>query len=326
MITIEHSYGADLSWVDHLAKQFGAKIEGNFIIVPEEIQSGTRYFLECEEGIVAYYLNIEYNKNIELIQNNHSNDFIGFYYNLTEGEASVSKNDLIYPVGRWEYNLSVIDSSLKSKYIVKAGSKTFALCIFIKKNVIKSLALKNNITIPNIDEITDPKKNTVIRFDRMSNESYHLLNDLRKLEVGGAIFNLNLIGTVHMLISNYLKKISTDRIVIQTVNEADLASIIKTQQFLIDHIRDHFPSIKFMASEAYMSESKFKNLFKKITGITPNSFFMNNKLLLAKELLEKKQLSISQISDELNFASNSYFSSCFKEYFGLSPKEFIKQL
>src|SRR5258708_4037260 len=113
MIAIEHSYGADLSWVDHLAKQFGAKIEGNFIIVPEEIQSGTRYFLECEEGIVVYYLNIQYNKDIQLFQNNHSNDFIGFYYNLTEGEASISKNNMIYPVGRWKYNLSVIDGSLK---------------------------------------------------------------------------------------------------------------------------------------------------------------------------------------------------------------------
>ncbi|MEZ0129496.1 helix-turn-helix domain-containing protein, partial [Flavobacterium sp. LBUM151] len=181
-------------------------------------------------------------------------------------------------------------------------------------------------TFRDIDLLTDPSRNTIIRFDRMSSDSYHLLNDLRKLEVGGSIFDLNLIGTVQMLISNYLKKMSTKRIIIQTVNSTDLSSIIASQMYLIEHIEDHFPSISQMASKANMSESKFKNLFRKITGLTPNKFFMDNKLLKAKELLETKQLSISQISDQLSFANNSYFALKFKENFGLSPKTFIKQL
>ncbi|MEN2398846.1 AraC family transcriptional regulator [Flavobacterium sp. MC2016-06] len=326
MKIIEHSYSADLSWVESFAKQFGGKVEGNFIIVPEEYQTGTRYFIDCGEGIIAYYLNVTYKKNIHLIQKNSTNDFVGFYYNLTDGEASVTGENFVYEVGRWQYNLAVIDGTLESTYKVKSGSSTYALCIFIKKSNIEAYAKKNNITFQNIDKIVDPSKNTIIRFDRMSSESFHLLNDLRKLKVGGPIFDLNLIGTVHMLISNYLKKIASNRIIIQTVNQSDLANIIKIQMYLIENIQNHFPSIKFMASQANMSESKFKNLFKKITGNTPSSFFMDNKLLLAKELLEKKQLTITQISDQLNFTNNSYFASKFKFHFGMSPKAFIKQL
>lgn len=326
MKIIEHSYGADLSWVEHFANQIEGKIEGNFIISPENLQSGTRYFLECSKGIIAYYIDVVYNQDCHLIQKNVQKDFVGFYYNLTDGEASVTKKDNTYNVNRWHFNLSVIDGSLVTDYYVKSGSRTYALCIFIKKSLITSFAKENDIHIKNIDQIVDSAKNTIIRFDRMSNESYHILDDLHKLKVGGPIFNLNLTGTVHMLISNYLKKMSTNRIVIQTVNETDLANIIKTQMFLINHIKDHFPSIKFMANEANMSESKFKNLFRKLTGATPNSFFMDNKLLLAKELLEKKQFSVSQVSDQLNFTNNSYFASKFKEHFGLSPKTFIKQL
>lgn len=81
-----------------------------------------------------------------------------------------------------------------------------------------------------------------------------------------------------------------------------------------------------MADKANMSESKFKSLFKKITGNTPNAFFMDNKILLAKELLEQKKLTISQVSDKLNFTNNSYFSSKFKDHFGLTPKTFLNQL
>ena len=326
MKTIKHSYGADLSWIENFANQFGGKIEDNYIIMPEELQTGTRYFLDCGEGIVAYYVNVKYNKNFRFIQKNEDNDFVGLYYNLTEGEATVSRESTVYDVGRWRYNLSVLDGSLETDYNVKAGSSTFALYIFIKKEKIISFVKDHNITFRDIDLLTDPNRNTIVRFDRMSSESYHLLNDLRKLEVGGSIFNLNLIGTVQMLISNYLKKMASRRIIIQTVNSSDLSNIIASQMYLIDHIGDHFPSITQMANRANMSETKFKNLFKKITGSTANKFFMDNKLLKAKELLESKQLSISQVSDQLSFTNNSYFASKFKENFGLSPKTFIKQL
>jgi len=326
MKTIEHFYNADLSWVENFANQYGGRVEGNFIIIPEDIQTGTRYFLDCGEGIVAYYINVEYKKNLHLIQKNSKNDFVGFYYNLTDGEASVAINNSQYQVSRWQYNLSAIDGTLESDYNVTKGSKTFALCIFIKKDTIRQYVIKNRLKFPNINEIVNPQKNTIIRFDRMSNESFHLLQDLRKKKVGGPIFDLNLTGTVHMLIANYLKKLSTKRIIIQTVNQQDLKSIISTQMYLIEKIEDHFPSIKMLAEKANMSESKFKTLFNKITGNTPNMFFTENKLLRAKELLEAKQLSISQISEQLNFTNNSYFASKFKEYFGVSPKTFVQDL
>jgi AraC-like DNA-binding protein len=325
MKTIEHYYSADLDWVENFAQQLGGKIEGNFIKVPENIYTGTRYFLDCGEGIIAYYIDVQYHTNLHLIQKNLSSDFVGIYYNLTEGEANLSAGNYMNDIGRWKYNVAVIDGALESDYQVKRGSSTFALCLFLKKSMIQSYAIKNNIHLRDIDKITDPKKNTIVRFDRMSSESFHILKDLRKLKVGGPIFDLNLIGTVHMLLSNYLKKMAANRIIIQTVNKTDLKKIIAAQMFLIQNIHEPFPNIHIMANMANMSESKFKNLFRKITGLTPNAFFMENKLILAKELLESKQYSISQVSDKLHF-TNSYFASKFKEHFGLSPKIYLKQL
>ncbi|KAF2340161.1 helix-turn-helix domain-containing protein [Flavobacterium tistrianum] len=326
MKIIEYSYGSDLNWIEPYAKQFEGKIDGNYIIVPEDIQTGTKYILECGEGIMAYYIDVEYKKDMLITQENLKNDFVGFYYSLTEGEASFSVHGLSYNIERWQYNLIVLDSSLESNYKIKSGTKTFALCIFIRKDIIKDFTTKNNIIFPNIEQIIDPEKNTIVRLDRMSNDSFHLLEELKKKSVGDPAFDLNLVGTVHMLIANYLKKISTKRIIIQTVNQQDLSTIIAMQKYLIGNVQEHFPSIKQLADMAYMSETKFKNLFNKITGMTPNAFFMGNKLLSAKELLEKKQLSISQISDQLHFTNNSYFAAKFKEHFGISPKVFVKEL
>ncbi|KQB40116.1 helix-turn-helix domain-containing protein [Flavobacterium aquidurense] len=326
MKTIEHSYGTNLDWVEPLAKQMDGKVKNNFIVVPEDKYPGIRYVLDCGDGIVAYYVDVHNEIPHRLIQKNKTNDFVCLYYNLTEGKAKYSYNNVVQDLGRWQYNLIVMDSSLDTDYLVEPNSKTFVLCIFIKKKVIEEFAKKNNINFRDIDKITDSSKNTIIRFDRMSNESFHILADLRKLKVGGPVFDLNLNGTVQLLLSNYLKKMATHRIILQTVNEYDVANIVASQMFLISNIESHFPSIQLMARNANMSESKFKNLFKKITGITPNAFFMDNKLLLAKELLEENKLTISQVSDRFNFTNNSYFASKFKEHFGVSPKAFLNQL
>lgn len=326
MKIIEHSYCADLSWVEPLARQLEGKTDGNFIVVPDDIQSGTRYFLECENGIVAYYIDVKYHKNLHFIQKNQKDDFVGFYYDLTDGEARLMTNNTICDLGRWKYNLAVMDGSLKANYQIKSGSHTYALCIFIQKNKLAAFIKDDTVLFSDLQQITDPKKNTVIRFDRISNDSFHILNDLRKLKVGGPVFDLHLKATVHMLMSNYLKKIARNRIIIQTVKETDIQNIIAMQMFLIENIEGPFPSILSMAEKIKMSETKFKNLFKKMTGLTPYSFFMNNKMALAKELLEDRQLSISQISNRLHFSNNSHFTLNFKEHFGLSPKSFMKQL
>lgn len=160
----------------------------------------------------------------------------------------------------------------------------------------------------------------------MSNESNNLLMNLRSQKLEGTSFDLHLKGAVQNLLAEYIEKMVLDEIVVDTVNENDLASIIKSQAFLVENLNQIFPSIGFLAQEANMSESKYKNLFKKITGMTPNSFFLNNKLVESKRLLQEKQLTIAQVSDELNFTNNSYFTAKFKDFFGMSPKEFIKQL
>lgn len=326
MKKITHHYSVELDWVEPLAKQLDGNIEGNFINVPDSIHSGSRYFLECREGITALYLDVIYNSDLHLRQENKTDDFIGMYYNLTEGEAILTSDAVANTIGIWNYNLAIIDSSLPSDYIVKKGSKTFALCIFIKKDIIKEYFMNNPSLKEHADEILNPKVNTIVKFTRMSMESFNLLKVLRSHTVGGVIFDLYLRGTVQNLLADYIEKMTFEELVIDKMNETDLTDILKSQAYLIANLNQPFPSIESLAKRAFMSESKYKNLFRKITGITPNVFFLNNKLLESKRLLQERQLSIAQVSDSLNFASNSYFTVQFKDYFGMSPKDFIKQL
>lgn len=326
MKKITHSYGVESDWVEPFAAQYGGEVDGNFIKVPENLLTGERYFLNCGFGISALYIDVFYHEDIHLRQEHKEKDFIAIYYNLTEGEATTIVNGATNNMGRWSYNLCFIDSSLNSDYVVKAGSHTYELCIFIKKDVVREYFQNNESIKDHADEILNPELNTIVKFTRMSNDSHHLLMNLRTKEVGGVAFDFHLKGAVQCLIADYVEKMNIDEIVIDKMSEVDLNDILKSQAYLIENIDKTFPSIELLAHEANMSTSKYKNLFKKVTGLTPNAFFLKNKLIEAKRLLIERQLSIMEIADNLSFASNSYFTVKFKEFFGMSPKEFTKQL
>ena len=137
---------------------------------------------------------------------------------------------------------------------------SYGICIFIKKIKIEHFAKKNKNFSANIDKIMDTKRNTFIKFDHMTPEIFSLLNDLRKQDVGGELFNLNLIATGYQLISNYLDQMFNDDI-IEKVNKDDLMKIIAIQAKLISNIHKPFPSIKTISGKVHMSETKFNRLF-----------------------------------------------------------------
>ncbi|MFB3390298.1 helix-turn-helix domain-containing protein [Flavobacterium sp. LAR06] len=320
------SYGLDFDWIEPFVSQLEGVVDGNFIKLPESINTGTRYFIDCGEDAFALYIDVTYHEDLHFIQKNKKTDFICLTYDLTEEEVVNKGRDFIHNIGRLGYNMFVIDSSLSMDYYVKQGSRSFILCIFIKKSTISLFALKNDRFSQHIEKILDPTKNTFIKFDRMSNESYHILKDLRKLTIGDDIFDLQLKGASYLLVSDFIDQMLNNTIVIEKVDDADLSSIIETQHYLYDLSDSAFPSITFLARMANMSNTKFKSLFKKITGTTPNSFFMDNKLIRAKELIEENHSSISEVCDQLHFSNYSYFASRFKKYFGLTPRDFIKKM
>ena len=60
---------------------------------------------------------------------------------------------------------------------------------------------------------------------------------------------------------------------------------------------------------------------KALTGSSPVELIRITRLKQAERLLKSKGKTIAEISYEVGFSSPSYFSKCYKEYFGLLPGE-----
>ncbi|MBQ9545477.1 MAG: AraC family transcriptional regulator [Clostridia bacterium] len=71
-----------------------------------------------------------------------------------------------------------------------------------------------------------------------------------------------------------------------------------------------------------VSKYHFCREFKKNTGLTVMEYVLKTRLVLAKNELEKSDLSVSQISEKCGFSSVSYFCRVFKKEEGVSPLRF----
>ena len=92
-------------------------------------------------------------------------------------------------------------------------------------------------------------------------------------------------------------------------------------------MRENLHNNKFpedIANDLGMSYSWFRKIFKEQTGMAPNQYQQQLKLVRAKELLSNSELSISEIAYQLGFDSVSHFSLFFKLKEGMTATDFKK--
>ena len=83
-------------------------------------------------------------------------------------------------------------------------------------------------------------------------------------------------------------------------------------------------TVEDVCSALHYNRSYIYRQFKKTTGMSMMTYFMNMKITKAKELLRENKKSIAEISDILSFDSPNYFSKAFKKAVGYTPSTYRK--
>lgn len=103
-----------------------------------------------------------------------------------------------------------------------------------------------------------------------------------------------------------------------------LQRINKVFEYLESHL-DSPVSLTILADVACYSPFHLHRIFKAITNETLNQFIIRRRVERAAQLLiHREEISISEISQQLGFRSNSVFSRTFHNAYGQSPTEFRK--
>ncbi|MBP1616877.1 MAG: hybrid sensor histidine kinase/response regulator [Bacteroidetes bacterium] len=96
----------------------------------------------------------------------------------------------------------------------------------------------------------------------------------------------------------------------------------KIMKVINENISDHNLNVKMLADKIGMSRVHMYRKLKELTNMSARDFIRSIRLKQAGDLLASQKLTVSEVAYALGFASLSHFSNSFKEFHGVSPKEY----
>jgi len=85
-------------------------------------------------------------------------------------------------------------------------------------------------------------------------------------------------------------------------------------------------SLPNIANKCSLSLRQIERLFHKYRGVTPSQYYLSLRLSHAKQLLLNTNNSVIDISIATGFETQSYFTACYRKFFGSSPRSHRSQV
>ncbi len=105
-------------------------------------------------------------------------------------------------------------------------------------------------------------------------------------------------------------------------NDALMERIMKT---INENLQDPDFNVDRLTEEVGLSRTQLHRKMKEITGISTGEFIRNLRLQQAARLIKEGKVNIAQVAYSVGFNNQTYFSTVFKKYYGLTPTEYASQ-
>lgn len=135
---------------------------------------------------------------------------------------------------------------------------------------------------------------------------------------------INLIHTHHMLRLKYARNDQLE----QQVDEVRMKSpdeklLERIMNVINKNISNSNLSVDGIADEVGISRVHLHRKMKELTGQTPHDFIRNIRLKRAANLLANQNMNITEVMFACGFNNAASFSTIFKKFYGMSPREYM---
>lgn len=231
------------------------------------------------------------------------------------GEAEVTVENDVYTVKNGDM-IFVNPFEVHSIKVNKNAENFSRLCIcfdceiFINKNISDKI-MNKNIAINHY-------------ISKESNDAKYLRNEFLNVidayTENSKVSDTEIIAHISLMFTYLIKKMYFSENTNTSEKNEFCARVLK-------YIKKEYVSeitSKDAADALSYNHSYFCRIFKKNFQKTFSQYLTMYRIANSKFLLEEKKFSIAEIAEKSGFASYSYFSKCFKKYFGILPSEYIK--
>jgi AraC family transcriptional regulator len=98
---------------------------------------------------------------------------------------------------------------------------------------------------------------------------------------------------------------------------------------IVDYIQSHLDedmSLRTLAALLDMSPHYFCHLFKRVMGLPPHQYVIQQRVERARLLLKRRDRTIADIALECGFGNQSHLTKQFKKLYGITPKKYRDEI
>ena len=324
-----------------------------------EVHKGSISYIESEWGGACFSVSLPMNKEvynsndiIETVNNNKTQSIIEHNSNIIVKEqlTNISEEELYYEnFKKKNYKILLIEDDeevrifledkLKKHFIVQVahdGLEGWKSAIDEQPNLIVC-----DVMMPKMDGFEVTRK---IRSDFQTSHIPIILltahssieHQLEGINSGADAYITKPFSTKYLIsrIANLIEqreklyhKFAHEPGMVQpaiSTTDKDIEFIEKINAIIEQNISNTEFSVDDFSKEANLGRTIFFKKMKGITNYSPNEYLRIIRLKKATELLKATEMNISEIAYEVGFNDPDYFGKCFKEQFGLTPRQFRK--
>ncbi|MGD8780894.1 MAG: AraC family transcriptional regulator [Ignavibacteria bacterium] len=311
-------------WIASIARQLKVPLNVNSIELPGSIGEGFIKHFYLFPGLTLSYMRLKLCKPIEFIRKpmEHAKLIpVMFYSNDLQFEQYLDGKQK--PIGYHTPNGIFMPSpQIQSRWFVPGNFSEFQITLSFDREWL-------------LASLDSTKKRTFLRKILQTDKPFYLfesitpsiLRAIRSIDEiitkNNTLQNLELHQKAMELLTLFLQKVEQREIVKDAakLNASDIEKIFQTRKQLLESLH-YVPPLKQLASNAAMSVSKLQKCFRQVFGKSIMQYALYEKMQLAKQLLDSKKYSVSEVGYQVGYSNLSHFTEAFKNEFGINPKAY----
>jgi AraC-like DNA-binding protein len=289
---------------------------GNLFTIPGDLFAGETCPVSPEKiGIRIYESSLPSTKSRVTITNN-------LFSFLLEGEKLVHRPGRPLKVFPGQFLMIASGNCLMTEKL-SAGNRYHSLLFFFNNEVLRSFFTQYPSLLERTEKIIGRGDEPLICFETDA-FIQNYLNSLQLLLQANPCLQEELLRLkLEELLLYLANKCPEALFSFQLFERADATD--RQLQAAVENNLTYSVTVEELAFLCNMSLSTFKRRFARIYGTSPNKWLLQRRMQQAVLLLQQ-QAKPSEIYFQLGYENHSSFSQSFKQAYGLTPREFQKNL
>jgi AraC-like DNA-binding protein len=326
MITFAYKLTTYKDYLHQLAALFGTTVIAGKLTVPAAYGSGFFRLIELDGGPEALLYDFTLNDTLVLRREQNNTEYYTLVFdnlNREQGfrvvigsesssDAEVDRSAVFYLTSFLYHIESVLYKgvNIKGIRILLAASWMQHYLQLSEKEAV----LEKYIEL----------KAAGIWYKPVNEEPRTLLSELLNSENTPLLFCRNRVFRIIELFFEWLYnelKVTSGK---SGISRRDIEMAQKIEALLTTDVTILPPTLKELAREAAISESKLKKIFKTVYGLPPYEYYQQQRMQKARLMLLSGEYSVKDVGYTLGYVNLSNFTLAFKKVFGKLPSEVLR--